>query len=151
MMGGLLLIGAGGHAKVVIEALRAAGAGIAGLVAPDAAGAQALGLRLLGDDDALPRLRAEGLSQAVLALGDNRRRCALAAQLRELGFALPVVVHPAAWVSPSALIRPPRALRAGPARRSVRRWPGAGRAGRRPPAAEPGQSSDRAGRQHCGS
>jgi UDP-perosamine 4-acetyltransferase len=103
-MTGLVLIGAGGHAKVVIEALRAAGMPIAGMVAPDAAGAEALGLALLGDDDALPRLRAGGITRAVLALGNNRRRGALAAALRQMGFTLPVVVHPTAWVSPSAVL-----------------------------------------------
>ncbi len=100
--GTILVIGAGGHAKVVIEALRAAGFDPVGLVdsRPDA---QALlGVPVLGGDEALPRLRATGLDAAVVALGANQARERAGEGLRALGFRLPAVVHPAAYVSPSA-------------------------------------------------
>ena len=73
-------------------------------MALEAVGTRMLGLPVLGDDDVLPRLRAEGIATAVVALGSNRLRSKLAARLRELDFALPVVVHPTAWVSPTAIL-----------------------------------------------
>lgn len=99
-----VVVGAGGHAKVVVEALRAAAADVVGLIAPAAPGTVVLGLPVLGDDDVLARLRAEGLTDAALGLGDNRRRAALAEHLVGLGFSLPPVLHPAAWISPSARV-----------------------------------------------
>jgi len=104
VLGRVLVIGAGGHAKVVIEALRAAGFDPVGLVdaRPDAPAL--LGVPVLGGDDALPRLRAEGIEAAIVALGANRARERAGEGLRALGFRLPAIVHPAALVSPSARI-----------------------------------------------
>ncbi|WP_372621507.1 NeuD/PglB/VioB family sugar acetyltransferase [Falsiroseomonas sp.] len=104
-MTGLLILGAGGHAKPVIEALRASGIGIAGLL-DDAPGGPVLGLPRIGTMADLPRLRAEGLDQAVVAIGDNATRARLGATCRMLGIAMPSVIHPAALVSPSALVGP---------------------------------------------
>ncbi len=39
-----------------------------------------------------------------VAVGDNRRRVQLISSLERAGFSLPVLVHPAAWVSPSATL-----------------------------------------------
>ncbi|MBV9812373.1 MAG: acetyltransferase, partial [Acetobacteraceae bacterium] len=105
--GRVLVIGAGGHARVLIEALREAGAEVAGLIAPvpkHPAPRRVLGLPILGDDDVLPRLRAEGLSVAVLGIGGNRLRLAIADRLRDLDVTLPPLVHPAAYVAASAVL-----------------------------------------------
>jgi UDP-perosamine 4-acetyltransferase len=102
----VLIIGAGGHAKVLIEAVRAAGGEVAGLVAPAPPGTRVLGAAILGDDDVLERLRAGGLRDAALGIGDNRVRLALAARLEALGFVLPAIVHPAAYLAPSAVLGP---------------------------------------------
>lgn len=98
-----IVIGAGGHAKVVIEAIRAAGLGtIRGLIDPAPATPEVLGVPVLGGDEILPALRAQGVSAAVIALGNNGARQRIGGKLRELGFALPSIVHPSALVSPSA-------------------------------------------------
>ncbi len=100
-----LVIGAGAHARVVIEAARAMGGlRLAGLVDPQPPGAEVLGLAVLGDDDSLPALRAGGIGAALLGIGANaaRERAGLAA--RAMGFALPPVIHPTALISPSARI-----------------------------------------------
>jgi UDP-perosamine 4-acetyltransferase len=102
----LLIIGAGGHAKVLIEAVRAAGGEVAGLIAPAPSGTCILGVPVLGDDDALERLRGEGLGETALGVGDNRARLILAARLAALGFVLPAIVHPAAYLSASAVLGP---------------------------------------------
>ena len=101
----VVLIGAGGHAKVVLEAVRAAGRFEAvGLVDPHPPAPHVLGLAVLGDDDVLAALRRQGVEAAVVALGDNGLREKVAVRLQALGFALPAIVHPAALVSPSARI-----------------------------------------------
>jgi UDP-perosamine 4-acetyltransferase len=99
----ILVLGAGGHARPVIEALRAMGSEVAGLL-DDAPRRAVLGVKVLGGFDSLGARRAEGFAAAVIAIGDNALRLRLGAACRELGFELPVVVHPAALVSPSARI-----------------------------------------------
>jgi UDP-perosamine 4-acetyltransferase len=99
----LVVIGAGGHAKVVIEAIRAAAVGeVTGLIDPAPAAPRLLGVPVLGGDEMLARLRGEGIGAAVVALGDNALRERIGHRLRELEFVLPCVVHPAALISPTA-------------------------------------------------
>jgi UDP-perosamine 4-acetyltransferase len=106
MAGRILVIGAGGHARPVIEALLAQGFAVAGLLDDGAAAGPVLGHKLLGGTGRLAGLRAEGLDAAVIAIGGNAARARLGALCRQAGFALPVVLHPAALVSPSAVIGP---------------------------------------------
>jgi UDP-perosamine 4-acetyltransferase len=101
----LLVLGAGGHAWPVIEALRAMGAEVAGVL-DDAPRGAVLGAPQLGGLDDLARLRAEGLGHAAIAIGDNAMRARLGAACRELDIGLPPVIHPSALVSPSALVGP---------------------------------------------
>ncbi|MBW8269112.1 NeuD/PglB/VioB family sugar acetyltransferase [Caldovatus aquaticus] len=100
-----MILGAGGHGKAVLDLLLAldqAGPeriAVVGLV--DAAvrpPAAVLGLPVLGDEEVLPALRAEGVTEAAPAIGDNAARAAAGARLEALGFALPALVHPAAVV-----------------------------------------------------
>lgn len=96
----LLVLGAGGHARPVIEALRAMGLAVAGLL-DDVARAPVLGVPVLGPLDGLG---AQGASAAVIAIGDNAMRARLGAACRAHGLALPAVIHPSALLSPSARI-----------------------------------------------
>ncbi|MBI0537148.1 acetyltransferase [Roseomonas sp. KE2513] len=101
----VLIIGGGGHAKVVIEALRAAGfPPPLGILDPRPPAPLVLGVPVLGGNELLERLRAEGASEAVVALGSNPLRQELGDRLAALGFRLPPVVHPAAQLSPSARV-----------------------------------------------
>ena len=100
-----LILGAGGHAKVVIEAVRAAGiAEIVGIVDPAPTSSNLLGVPIIGRDEDLPRLRAEGITTAVVALGGNGLRFRVGAELRGLGYDLPAIVHPSAFIAPSARV-----------------------------------------------
>ena len=100
-----MIIGGGGHAKVVIEALRAAGfPPPLGILDPRPPAPLVLGVPVLGGNERLERLREEGVADAVVALGDNRLRQAMGGRLAELGFRLPPVLHPAAQVSPTARV-----------------------------------------------
>jgi UDP-perosamine 4-acetyltransferase len=100
----LLLLGAGGHAKAVIEVARASGNTIVGLVAEAPASTHVLGVPVLGGDSDLPRLRAEGIEAIFIAIGDNATRHHLSRHVRDLGFALPSLLHPSAIISPSSTI-----------------------------------------------
>ena len=90
----LFLVGAGGHAKVVLEALRASHPGIAVRVLDQSADRKSLlGL-------AVERMPA-ALSGAVhIAIGDNAARARVGQSVSQLF----TVIHPAAMVSPTARV-----------------------------------------------
>ena len=109
----VVILGAGGHAKVVIELLRAQGRPIAGLIDLDATPRSVLEVPVLGDDSALAGLRAGGVRHAIVAIGDNAAREAVARQAIERGFDLVNAVSPSASVSPTARLGQGVAVMAG--------------------------------------
>jgi len=103
----VVICGAGGQGKVVLDILRAAGEHeVVGFVdsSPDKAGQEVCGLKVFGPVNVLPRLRKQKLAHAIVAIGDTRVRQRYAQLLKEQGFQLVSAVHPAAWVSPAARI-----------------------------------------------
>ncbi len=101
----IVLIGAGGHAKVVLEAVRAMEQFVViGLVDPHPQSPCVLGEPVLGGDEVLPDLYQRGITFAVIALGDNALRQRVADYVQSFGFELPPIIHPSAFVSPSARI-----------------------------------------------
>jgi UDP-perosamine 4-acetyltransferase len=101
----VVVIGAGGHAAVVIEALRAQCIFmIVGVIDPHPAHPDVLGVPVLGGDDCLPGLLQDGIDAAVVAIGDNRLRQKIGQMLIAKGYRLPPVIHPLASISPSAVI-----------------------------------------------
>jgi UDP-perosamine 4-acetyltransferase len=98
----LLIIGAGGHASVVIDVARAAGFDPVIALDPHSRDAECNGVKVAGGDDLASRFLAEGIRQAVVALGDNKLRARLGDTLADLGFTLPTIKHPTAVISPSA-------------------------------------------------
>ena len=106
---GVIVIGAGGHAKVVIGALRAAGRQVAAVFddAPQQWGKCLLGVPVHGP---LARLDAMPEREAVIAIGagEVRRRLAERYRLRYTA-----VVHPHAWVDPTAHVAPGAMIMAG--------------------------------------
>lgn len=94
----LILFGAGGHAKVVLDALLRGGRDVAGLIDDDpaATGRLVLGLPVLGTRAALA---TEWAGAAIVpALGVNAARAALLDWLRDTSQPLASAVHPAAIV-----------------------------------------------------
>jgi UDP-perosamine 4-acetyltransferase len=101
----LVVVGAGGHAKVVIEVARAQSRfEVVGVVDPRPPADRVLGVPVLGGDEVLLRLRAEGVAWAFVALGGNAARERIGAGLRAAGFRLATLIHPSAEVMPSARI-----------------------------------------------
>jgi sugar O-acyltransferase (sialic acid O-acetyltransferase NeuD family) len=102
----LVIVGAGGHAKVVADIVLGSGKyRVAG--ATDSRGPKAGfdGVPVLGGDDALPALRKRGVKAAAVGIGSAQKtapRRRLRLMLEGLGFELPVLIAPSAVVSPSA-------------------------------------------------
>jgi UDP-perosamine 4-acetyltransferase len=103
-------LGAGGHAKVVIEILRLmAGYELVGLLDPkqELWKTKVLGTPVLGNDDLLPELYKDGVRHAFIGLGtvgDTRPRRQLYEKARAQGFQIVRAIHPQAILSPSVEI-----------------------------------------------
>ncbi|MEA3015690.1 MAG: hypothetical protein QOI38_412 [Sphingomonadales bacterium] len=101
----LILFGSGGHAKVVLEAIRAVHPGCEIAILdddPEAAGRDLLGETILGGRE---WMRHNWPDAAVVpAIGTNAARAALIDWLKGEGRLLAPVAHPSAIVSPSAAI-----------------------------------------------
>lgn len=101
----LLIVGAGGYGRTVAEAVWLAGkyepAGFLDDAYPGCR--EIFGLPVAGDTISLRQgLRLS--KSAVVTIGDNRVRQGLIKNLQDNGFELPAIVHPKAWVSPSAVL-----------------------------------------------
>ncbi|HEY4707707.1 MAG TPA: acetyltransferase [Thermodesulfobacteriota bacterium] len=105
----LVMICGGGHARVLIGLIASTGAyEIAGILDPGLErGARILGVDVLGDDNLLPELFASGVGCACIGLGSTgscAARRALFDRARAIGFRIPALVHPSAFVAASAEI-----------------------------------------------
>jgi UDP-perosamine 4-acetyltransferase len=96
----LIVIGAGGHAKVIIEILEEhEQLEIAGCVSREPGG-EVLDVPILGDDGVLAALYAQGVRKAFVAIGENRaRRNAMQRAVAE-GFELVNAVSRHSVISP---------------------------------------------------
>lgn len=95
----IAIVGSSGHAKVVIDIVEREGRfAIAGLVDRyREAGESALGYRVLGTEDDLPRLVEQlHISGAIVAIGDNFVRSQVVEQVRQLcpRLAFVTAIHP---------------------------------------------------------
>ena len=103
-------IGAGGHCKVVMEIIHRMGTWkIAGLLDANPArkGELFSGVEILGTDDLISTLLEQGRQTAFVGIGStvpSSRRQNAFAMLRNLGFELPVLIHPSATVAGDVII-----------------------------------------------
>ena len=100
-----LIIGAGGHGKVVADILWSAGIEPAGFIDADESlwGTPILDLPVLGGIAHLEELaRHVGSRSAVVAIGDNRLRLEHAREVVKAGLSLQSAIHPSAMISPRA-------------------------------------------------
>jgi sugar O-acyltransferase (sialic acid O-acetyltransferase NeuD family) len=108
-MASIVLVGGGGHARVVLDAVRSRGEhDVVGIVdSQEMVGTDVDGVSVRWTDADLPRLRAEGINGCVIAIGsvgDPAARIHTAVLAREAGLPLVTVTHAAAVVSPSAVL-----------------------------------------------
>lgn len=110
----LLIVGAGGHGKVVSEAALESGRWqeIAFLDARFPELSHVLHWPVIGTDSEAVRF-LPAFPEIFVAIGDNKLRAQFMDALHSAGFMLPAVVHRMAWVSPSAQIGPGSLLVAG--------------------------------------
>ena len=104
----IVILGASGHGLVVLEAAHAQGYEIAGFVDSfKPVGLEILGHKVLGHPDQLPALmRAHRFVGGILAVSNNLTRSTVAAHVQRVApdFQFVKVVHPRAWISPSATV-----------------------------------------------
>lgn len=95
-----IVVGAGGHGRVVLDILTQAGEmTVVGFVDsdPQLAGRRIDGVQVLGQPGDLPRIRDDlGADRAVVAIGDNGARRAIADWLDGNGYQLVNAIHPSA-------------------------------------------------------
>lgn len=95
----IILIGGGGHARVVIDAIQCGKKfKICGIVDPALRkGDTVLGIPVIGDDSILPKIFKEGVKYAFIAVGSIGNcsvRKKIYDNLKKIGFQLPFIVHP---------------------------------------------------------
>lgn len=96
----IVVLGAGGHAKVVVDLLLAAREyDLIGCLSRSASEPAVLGVPVLGSEELLPRLVEEHVRCAFVAIGDNRVRARLSSIVHDAGLLLCNVVSPHAAVS----------------------------------------------------
>lgn len=102
----VILIGAGGHAKAVIDILKKNNQGIeiAGLITKDAddIGKKILGVSVIGTDKQLSELFKRGIEYALIAVGsvgDNFLRKKLYERVANIGYTFVNAFHPSSIIS----------------------------------------------------
>lgn len=103
----VLVLGAGGHAKVVIDVLRAAGHGVVAVFDDDPGrqGEEFRGARIAGAiADAEAYAAREGVHHFIVAIGNNVARLTLGRRLEAAGLLPLVAVHPSAVIAPGVCI-----------------------------------------------
>jgi len=104
----IILVGAGGHAHACIDVIEQLGEyRIAGLVGrPDEVGEKHLGYDVIASDNDLPAL-VDKYRNAIITVGQIKSpdiRIRLYQQVKNLGFNIPVIVSPRAYVSRHAIV-----------------------------------------------
>jgi sugar O-acyltransferase (sialic acid O-acetyltransferase NeuD family) len=94
-----VIVGAGGHGRVVLDILaRGETYEAVGFVDSNRQihGRRMDGIPIVGDLDALPVLAREGVTRAVVAIGENGVRRVFADQVEQMGLQLINAIHPSA-------------------------------------------------------
>jgi acetyltransferase EpsM len=105
----LIIYGGGGHAKSLIDLIRAEGKYRVHGILDDGvpAGTLVMGVEVLGDGSLLHDLRRQGIGLAVNAvggIGSITPRLKVYEEIRLAGFNVPTVIHPRAFIEPGAVI-----------------------------------------------
>lgn len=104
MKNGIVVIGAGGHAKVCVELLHAMGEQIDYCIGSTDDLSFCLDIPVLKGDMHIKKLRQEGYQKVFVAIGDNKLRNNLGNQVIEMGYHLVNAISPNAIISTSAFL-----------------------------------------------
>ncbi len=104
----VLIVGGGGHAKVLIDTLRLRSARIIGITEADPTkhGTEVLGVRVIGDDKTISE-HAPGTLLLVNGIGSvnlPKARKAVFEKYKAKGFTFATIVHPSAVVAPDVVL-----------------------------------------------
>lgn len=111
----IYLWGAGGHAKVVADVVRAMGMQVAGFLDESHArhGQDYYGARILGGESWLDSKEADRTCEVFVAIGNNAARLRCLEFAINAGFTVPSLIHPSAVVSPTAQLEVGTVIMAG--------------------------------------
>src|SRR5690606_7769732 len=114
----VIILGAGGHAKVLAEIMGLSGTPIIGFSAPsvpDSLSKTFIGIPHVGDDAAVLQYSADevALVNGVGSVGSSQRRESVFHFFQNQGYEFPVVVHPSAVISAYAVLREGAQVMAG--------------------------------------
>lgn len=93
------ILGAGGHAKVVYDAAKAAGIAVDALAVSDMKEKGFSGLKVISENE----ITSE--DKIIMGIGNNKTRIQLFKELKTINAEVMTVIHPAAWVSEDAVIK----------------------------------------------
>jgi UDP-perosamine 4-acetyltransferase len=114
MKDAIVLVGAGGHAKVCIELLRAMGKRVDYCIGGTTDNPkECMGIPIVTGDENLAHLYETGYSKIFIAIGSNPLRQKLANQALKLGYQLVNAISPHAVISPTARLGKGIAIMAG--------------------------------------
>lgn len=99
----VVVLGAGGHAKVVCEVLQDTGYEVIGFLDDNATlhGTRVFGLPVLGPNELVTNLKVDG---AIVGIGDNAMRQQWFERLVQLGIPLVSAIHPTAVIASDVLL-----------------------------------------------
>lgn len=104
----IVLIGGGGHSKVIIDIIKSINTyEIFGIVDKNKACKDVLGIPIVGDDNDLEKIYKSGVEYAficVAAIENVNLRMKLYHKIKTIGFKLPRLIHSSAIISPYAEI-----------------------------------------------
>ena len=103
----IVLIGCGGHGKVVLDAVRQEGRHrVVGFLDADPTthGSTVHDVPVLGGPNLLDKMVTRKVKGAIVAIGDNRTRFGYASEAEAAGLELVSAVHPRAVIAPSATL-----------------------------------------------
>lgn len=102
----IVLIGGGGHAKVIIDIINSMQEyNIVGIC--DIGSGLVSDIPIIGNDEILENLYSEGVTCAFICIGSldrPQKRWKLYKQVKNIGYKLPILAHSTAILSPSAVI-----------------------------------------------
>lgn len=113
----VIVLGAGGHAKVVIDALLQQGVDVVGIVDSDSnkVSNQILGINVIGDDDTVFRYPKDEiyLVNGIGSVGSATRRKSVFMKFKSQGYRFIVVIHPSAIIGSDVDIQEGAQIMAG--------------------------------------